>query len=50
MPGGNMKQLVWKQMLANGGTMYTLQEGLDICLQMARGLKYLHSCSPMVRV
>jgi serine/threonine protein kinase len=49
MPSGNMKQLVWKHMLANGGTVYTLEEGLDICLQMARGLKYLHSCSPMVR-
>lgn len=49
MTGGNMKQLVWKHMMANGGTAYTLAEGLDICLQMARGLKYLHSCQPMVR-
>uniref|UniRef100_A0A383VIX9 Protein kinase domain-containing protein n=1 Tax=Tetradesmus obliquus TaxID=3088 RepID=A0A383VIX9_TETOB len=48
MTGGNMKQLVWKHMMANGGTAYTLAEGLDICLQMARGLKYLHSCQPMV--
>jgi serine/threonine protein kinase len=49
MTGGNVKQLLWKHMAANGGTVYTLEDGLDICLQMARGLKYLHSCQPMVR-
>jgi serine/threonine protein kinase len=50
MPSGNMKQLVWKHMLANGGTIYSLEEGLDICLQMAHGLKYLHNSQPMVGV
>ncbi|WIA16106.1 hypothetical protein OEZ85_012827 [Tetradesmus obliquus] len=48
MSGGTLKQLVTRQMLSNGGRVYSLQEGLDICLQMARGLKYLHSCHPMV--
>eukprot|EP00883_Tetradesmus_obliquus_P000915 jgi/Sobl393_1/10984/SZX65083.1 len=47
MSGGTLKQLVTRQMLSNGGRVYSLQEGLDICLQMARGLKYLHSCHPM---
>jgi serine/threonine protein kinase len=48
MSGGTLKQLVTRQMLSNGGRVYSLVDGLDICLQMARGLKYLHSCSPMV--
>jgi serine/threonine protein kinase len=50
MSGGTLKQLVTRQMLSNGGRVYSLVDGLDICLQMARGLKYLHSCSPMVRM
>lgn len=48
MAGGTVKQLVTKQMLSNGGRVYNDAEGLDICLQMARGLKYLHNSKPMV--
>ncbi|KAF8055751.1 splA [Scenedesmus sp. PABB004] len=48
MCGGTLKQLVTRQMLANGARVYTNEQALDICLQMARGLRYLHSTSPMV--
>ncbi|KAI8476817.1 MAG: kinase-like domain-containing protein [Monoraphidium minutum] len=48
MGGGTLKQLVTRQMLAGGRRLYSDAQALDICLQMARGLRYLHSASPMV--
>jgi serine/threonine protein kinase len=48
MAGGTLKSLVTRQMLASGGSVYTHCQALDICLQMARGLRYLHRSNPMV--
>eukprot|EP00775_Hariotina_reticulata_P005978 gene5978-6217_t len=49
MGGGTLKQLVTKQMLApRSKDGYTNSQGLDICLEMARGLRYLHRSKPMV--
>lgn len=43
-----MKQLVIQQMMSSPGKIYNDADALDMCLQMARGLKYLHNCLPMV--
>lgn len=51
MGGGTLKQLVTRQMLApRAKDGYTNSQGLDICLEMARGLRYLHRSKPMVGV
>ena len=39
MPGGTLKQLITREMLGNGRRTYTNEQALDICLQMARGLR-----------
>jgi hypothetical protein len=39
MAGGTLKQLVTREMLGNGRRSYSNQDALDICLQMARGLR-----------
>jgi hypothetical protein len=39
MAGGTLKQLVTREMLANGRKTYSNKDALDICLQMARGLR-----------
>lgn len=39
MAGGTLKQLVTREMLGNGRRTYTGVDALDICLQMARGLR-----------
>eukprot|EP00878_Enallax_costatus_P022758 GHUV01024165.1.p1 GENE.GHUV01024165.1~~GHUV01024165.1.p1 ORF type:complete len:396 (+),score=103.79 GHUV01024165.1:320-1507(+) len=48
MAGGTMKQLVVQQMMSAPGRIYNDADSLDMCLQIARGLKYLHNCRPMV--
>lgn len=39
MAGGTLKSLVTKEMLGNGRRTYSNADALDICLQMARGLR-----------
>ena len=39
MAGGTLKQLVTRDMLSNGRGMYSDRDAIDICLQMARGLR-----------
>lgn len=39
MPGGTLKQMITREMLGNGRRTYTNEQALDICLQMARGLR-----------
>jgi hypothetical protein len=39
MAGGTLKSLVTREMLGNGRRIYSYAIGLDICLQMARGLR-----------
>jgi hypothetical protein len=39
MAGGTLKQLVTREMLGNGRKCYSNHDALDICLQMARGLR-----------
>jgi hypothetical protein len=39
MAGGTLKSLVTREMLGNGRRIYSYATGLDICLQMARGLR-----------
>jgi serine/threonine protein kinase len=49
MEGGTVHQLIIKDMMANGRRrMYTVRDALDMCLQMAEGLNYLHTAKPMV--
>lgn len=48
MAGGTVKQLLICEMLGNGRRVYNDAQALDICLQIARGLKYLHMAQPMV--
>lgn len=48
MEGGTLKQMVTKQMLLNGRVLYTYCDALRWFLQIAKGLKYLHSVNPMV--
>lgn len=48
MAGGTLKSLVTKDMLGNGRRTYSNADALDISLQMARGLRYLHKSRPMV--
>eukprot|EP00879_Flechtneria_rotunda_P024526 GHRR01026002.1.p1 GENE.GHRR01026002.1~~GHRR01026002.1.p1 ORF type:complete len:187 (+),score=52.77 GHRR01026002.1:566-1126(+) len=48
MEGGTLKQLVVRQMLGNGQRTYSSSQALAICLQVARGLRYLHRVKPMV--
>jgi hypothetical protein len=50
MGGGTVHQLIIKEMMANGRRQaYTLLDALDMCLQIAEGLNYLHTAHPMVR-
>jgi hypothetical protein len=39
MAGGTLKQLVTRDMLGNGRQCYSNKDALDICVQMARGLR-----------
>lgn len=39
MAGGTLKQLVTREMLGNGRRTYSNKQAVDICLQMARGLR-----------
>ena len=39
MAGGTLKQLVTRDMLGNGRRAYSDRDAIDICLQMARGLR-----------
>jgi len=41
MAGGTLKQLVTREMLGNGRRTYSYKQALDICLQMARGLRWV---------
>lgn len=45
MAGGTVKQLVTRQMLS-GRQLYDDAAAISIALQIAKGLKYLHSCKP----
>lgn len=40
MAGGTLKQLITREMLGNGRRVYGNKDGVDICVQMARGLRY----------
>lgn len=50
MEGGTLKALVMKEMLGSGvsGSLYSLKDALQWCLQIAQGLQYLHSVQPIV--
>jgi hypothetical protein len=48
MGGGTVKNLVTRQMLMHGRSGYSDLDAMTICLQMAEGLAYLHSRTPMV--
>lgn len=48
MAGGTLKQLVIKQMHHSGRVLYSYSDALRWFLQIAKGLKYLHSAKPMV--
>ena len=48
MEGGSLKSLVQRQMLQNPTPLYSDAAGLDVCLQIARGLRYMHMAQPMV--
>lgn len=62
--GGNLKDLLYKQVLCMSRShrchtamqmevpykrMYSMDDAIRWCLQIARGLKYLHASRPMVR-
>jgi hypothetical protein len=49
MAGPTLKKLVTRQMMLNPQRVYSDAAAIDICLQIARGLQYLHSAKPMVR-
>lgn len=48
--GGNLKDLLYKQMEVPYKRMYTPHDAIRWSLQIARGLRYLHASRPMVRV
>lgn len=48
MAGGTVKQLVTREMLGNGRRTYTNQQAVDICLQMARGLRWVMSAKDLI--
>ncbi len=48
MEGGTLKTLVQRQMLQNPTPLYSEAAGLDMCLQVARGLRHLHMATPLV--
>ncbi|KIZ04397.1 Dual specificity protein kinase shkE [Monoraphidium neglectum] len=48
MAGPTLKKLVTRQMMLNPQRVYSDAAAIDICLQIARGLQYLHSAKPMV--
>jgi len=48
MAGGTLKALVQRQMLQNPTPLYSDAAALDMCIQVAKGLRYLHMAKPMV--
>ena len=49
MNGGNLKELVLRQMLSGGKPVYELSDALGWCIDIANAMSYLHSvCKPMI--
>lgn len=49
MDGGNLKELVLRQMLSGGKVVYELSDALGWCIDIATAMSYLHDvCKPMI--
>jgi serine/threonine protein kinase len=48
LEGGTFKSLLQRQMLQNPTPLYSEAAGLDMCLQIANGLRHLHMAHPLV--
>ena len=49
MNGGNLKELVLRQMLSGGKPVYELSDALGWCIDIANAMSYLHQvCKPMI--